>query len=90
MLALSPGPLTLRLKLVAARAELGNGLLRQQLLERPLLNVLRLVLLELRDKLDGTSENAALVLLTSWYNFGKFVDAFIDRLPTPALNCNPL
>ena len=50
-LALVPGPLAFGLELVAACTELGNGLLRKQFLERPLLDILLLILLELGDEL---------------------------------------
>ncbi len=47
---LSPSSLQLTLQLVVTRAQLGNGLFGQQLLQSPFFDVLRFVLLELRDE----------------------------------------
>jgi hypothetical protein len=55
-------------------------LLRKQLLQRPLLDVLGFVVFELCDELDGARENAAFVLLAAGHDFGDFVDAFVDGL----------
>lgn len=48
-----PCTLALHLQLIATGAEFGDGLFRHQLLKRPLLNILGLVLLELRYELDS-------------------------------------
>ena len=55
-------------------------MLRKQLLQRPLLDVLGFVVFELCDELDGARENAAFVLLAAGHDFGDFVDAFVDGL----------
>lgn len=65
-----PGALAFCLELVTASTELCDGLLRQKLLQRPLLDVLRLVLLELCDKLNGALKDGALVLFTTGDNLG--------------------
>jgi len=69
-LALVPGPLAFGLELVAACAELGDGLLGKQFLKCPLLDILLLVLLELGNKLYCSLENGSLVLLAARDNFG--------------------
>lgn len=69
-MTLVPGSLTIGLELVTASAEFSDGLLCQQLLECPLLDVLLFILFELCDELDGTLEDGALVLLASGNNFG--------------------
>ena len=56
-LNLAPRPFTFSLELVIARTEFSNGLLGQELLQRPLLNVLGLVLLELSDELNGALQD---------------------------------
>ena len=56
-LALIPSPLAFSFKFVTTSAELGDSLLRQELLECPLLNVLLFVLLQLSDELHGALEN---------------------------------
>lgn len=86
-LALRPRTLAFRLQLVAARAQLGNSLLREQFLQRPLFDILALVLLELRDESDGTAEDAAFVLLAAWDDFGELVDAFVDGFAPAAFDC---
>lgn len=85
-LALVPGPLTLGLEFVTARAELGDGLLSEQLLECPFLNILLLVLLKLSDELDGTLEDRALILLTARHNLGQLVDALVDGLTSTSFD----
>ena len=69
-LNLAPSSLALCLQFIIAGAELGNGLLGEQLLERPLFDVLGLILLQLCDELDGALEDRPFVLLTSWDNLG--------------------
>lgn len=86
-LALVPCTLALCFELVTAGAELGDGLLSQQLLKSPFFNILLLVLLKLGYELYGALEDRALVLLAAWNNLGEFVDAFVDSLATAALNC---
>jgi hypothetical protein len=78
--------LALLLELVVRLAELGDGLLREQLLQRPLLDVLRLVLLELRDERDSPLEDRALVLLATRDDLGELVDPLVDGLTTPTLD----
>jgi hypothetical protein len=85
-LTLGPGALAFVLEFVAAGAELGDGLLGQQLLQGPFLDVLRLVVFELRDELHGAGENAALVLLASGHDFGDFVDSFVDGFASASLD----
>lgn len=85
-LNLSPCALTLRLQLIITRAQLCDSLLSEQLLQRPLLDVLILVLLELGDELDGALEDRALVLLAAGDNLGELVDAFVDGLASSALD----
>jgi hypothetical protein len=75
------------LESIARAAKFGNGLFGEELLQSPLFNVLRFILLELSDELDGTLENASLVLFTAGNNFGKFIDAFVDCLAASAFNC---
>lgn len=53
LFAFRPCTLALHLQLIATGAELGDGLFRHQLLERPIFNILGLVLLELRYELDS-------------------------------------
>ena len=77
-LDLGPGLRALLLELVARAAELRDGLLGEQLLQRPLFDVLRLVLLELGDELYGALQDRALVLLAARHNLGELVDAFVD------------
>ena len=47
------GPLTVGLEPVAAGTELGNGLVQQQLFQRPFLDVRVLILFQLSDVLDS-------------------------------------
>lgn len=54
---LSIQPLTLLLQLVVRSTQLCYSLLSKQLFERPLFDVLLLVLLELRDEADSSSED---------------------------------
>ena len=55
-------------------------MLGEKLFQRPLLDVLGLVVFELCDELDSAGENAAFVLLAAWHDLGDFVDAFVDGL----------
>jgi hypothetical protein len=84
--AFVPSPLAFRFELVAAAAQLSDGLLGEKLFQRPLLDILLLVLLQLCDELNRTLKNRALVLLAPWHNLGKFIDAFVDSLPTTSLH----
>lgn len=86
-LALIPCALTLGFELVAAGTELGNGLLRQQLFERPFLNILLFILLELGYELYSPLQNGALVLFAAWHNLGQFVDTLVNGLAATAFNC---
>lgn len=61
---------TFLLELVVGGAELRDGLFGQELFQRPLLDVLLLVLLELGDELDGTLKDGTLVLLTAGHDLG--------------------
>jgi len=72
--------------LVNARAKLVDGLFGKKLLKCPLLDVLRLILLELGNELDGTLKDGPLVLLTAGDDLGKFVDTFVDGFATTALD----
>jgi hypothetical protein len=65
-------------------------LVKEQFLQRPLLYVLLLVVLELGDILMGTLKDRALVLLAPWDNLLEFVDAFVDGLATTAFNLEML
>jgi hypothetical protein len=69
-LDLTPCALTLGLQLVIAGTEFGDGLLSQELLKGPLLNVLSLVLLELGNELNSTLQDRALVLLAARDDLG--------------------
>jgi len=69
-LHLSPGTHALVLQLVVAGGEFGDGLLGKKLLQRPLLNVLGLVLLELGDELNCTLQYRAFVLLATRHDLG--------------------
>lgn len=86
-LALVPCTLALCFEFVTAGAELGDGLLSQKLLKRPLFNILLLILLKLSYKLYGALEDRALVLFAAWNNLGEFIDALVNCLATTALNC---
>ena len=78
---------TLVLQTFTGRAEFGDGLVEQELLKSPLLDVLLFIFSQLTNILDGALKDRTLVLLTSRNNLGKFIDAFIDSLPTTTLNC---
>jgi hypothetical protein len=83
---LIPGSLALSLELVTASTEFSDSLLRQQLLERPFLDILLLVLFELCDELDGALQNRAFVLFTPRNNLCQLVDAFVDGFASAAFN----
>lgn len=85
-LNLTPCPFTLSLQLVVTCAQLGDGLLCEQLLQGPFLDVLVLVLLELSDELDCALQDGAFVLLASRYNLGKLVDTLIDSFTSATLD----
>jgi hypothetical protein len=86
-LTLGPGALAFRLQLVIACAQLGDGLFREELLECPLLNVLRLVFLQLCDERNGALQDGSLVLLAARDNLRQLVDALVDGLAATPLNC---
>ena len=85
-LDLAPCSFALGLELIVARTEFRDGLLGQELLQGPLLNILGLVLLELRDELDRPLQDRTLVLLAAGYNLCELIDALIDSLSAAALN----
>lgn len=85
-----PRSLAFALEFVAAGAKLSDGLLSQQLLERPFLYVLLLVFFQLGNELHSTLQDGALVLLAAWNNFGELVDAFVDGLTTATFDCREL
>lgn len=85
-IALVPSVLHLSFELVAAAAQLSDGLLREKLLESPFLNILLLVLLQLRDELDGTLKNGTLVLFATRNNLGELIDTLVDGLTTATLH----
>lgn len=85
-IAFVPGSLHLGFELVTASAQLSDCLLRQKLLECPLFDVLLLIFLQLRDELNGTLKDRALILLTSGYNLGELVYAFVDGLTAATLD----
>jgi hypothetical protein len=88
LLALGPCALALTLELVAARAEFRDGLLSEELLQRPLFDVLGLVVFELRDELYSACENAAFVLFAARHDLCDFVDTFVNGFTAAALNCS--
>jgi hypothetical protein len=79
--------LRLCLEPITARAEFGNGLVQQEFLQRPLLNVLTFVILELGNVLHRALEDAAFVLLAARYNLRELVDAFVNCFAAAAFNC---
>jgi hypothetical protein len=87
LLAFLPRPLAFCFELVATTAKLSDRLLSQKLFERPLFDILGLVLLELSDELYSSCENAALVLLTTRNDLGELVDTLVDGLTTSTFNC---
>jgi hypothetical protein len=89
-LALVPSSLALGLELVAASTQLCNGLFSKEFLQRPLLDILLLVLLQLCDELDGALQDGALVFLAAWNNLGQLVDALVDSLSPTAFDWNML
>ena len=78
--------LALGLQLVIRLAELADGLLRKQLLQRPLLDVLCFILLQLRNEGNGALKDGALVLLAARNNLGELINALIDSLTATTLN----
>lgn len=81
---LPPSALALVLEFLNACAELGDGLLGQEFLERPFFDVLRLILPELGDEGNGPLQNGAFVFLAPGDDLGKFVYPFVDGFtPTP-------
>lgn len=83
------GLLRLCLEPITARTEFRNGLVQQEFLQRPLLDVLVFVILELGYVLHRALEDAALVLLTAWYDLRELVDAFVDSFSTATFNFVP-
>jgi len=85
-LQLTVQALALAFEFVVGCAELRNGLLCQELLQCPLLDVLRFILLELRYERHGPLKNGSLVLLVARDYLSQLVDAFIDGFPAPTLD----
>lgn len=83
---LNPRSVALVLEFVARATELGDCLFCEEFLQRPLFDILRLVLLELLDELYSALQDAAFVLLTAGNYLGNFVNAFINRLAAPSLH----
>lgn len=86
-LQFSVQPLALLLKLVVGCTKLCYGLLREQLFQRPLFNVLLLVLFELGDETNSPLQNRSFVFLAARDNLGQLVNAFVDSLAASALHC---
>lgn len=86
-LKLSVCPVTFVLELVVGRTKLCDGLLGEELLQRPLLDGSLLLLPELRDIADRVLQNGAFILLTSRNDLSQLIDAFIDGLTTATLDC---
>lgn len=86
MFSLSPGALAFGFEFVATARQLLNGLLGEQLFQRPFLNILRFVLFELLDECYCTGEDGTLVLFATGNDFGEFVDAFVDSFTTTAFD----
>lgn len=85
-LELAVNAIGLLLELVDRRAELGDGLLGKKLLQRPFLDRLLLVFLELGDVANRVCQDGALVLLTPRNNLGQLIDSLIDGLAASTLN----
>ena len=80
------GPLALLFELIIGSTEFLDSLLRKELLEGPLLNVLCLVFLEMGDEGYCSLQNRPLVLLAAGYDLGELINTLIDRLPPTAFN----
>lgn len=74
------------LELIARRAQFGNGLFREQLLQRPFLDVLVLVVFQLRNELYRSRKDRAFILFAARHNFGQLVYAFVNRFAAAALH----
>jgi hypothetical protein len=57
-----------------------HGLIHEELLQRPLLDISSLILLEVVDVLDGAGEDGTLGLFASsvWYDSTKLIDTLVD------------
>ena len=84
------GGLSLGLEAVTAARQFGDGLIQQQLLQRPLLDVLVFVLLQLRDVLHCSLQNAAFILLAPRHDLGQLVDAFVYGFAAASLDCGKM
>lgn len=87
MIELPVEALTLLLQLVIRLTKLSDSLLSKQLLKGPLLDVLRLIFLQLLDEGNGTLQNGALVFLAPRDNLSELVNALVNCLATATLNC---
>lgn len=86
-IGLPPCALALVLEFVNACAELGDGLLSQEFLERPFFDVLRLILSELGDEGDGPLQDGSFVLFAARDDLGKFVYPFVDGFTSAPFDC---
>lgn len=78
--------LALLLELVVGRTKLLNGLFGEELLQRPLLKVLSLILSQLSNVGHCTLQDGALVFLASGHNLGQLVDPLVDGLSPSSLD----
>lgn len=83
----SPCAFALFLELLVALRQLLDRLLGKELLERPLLDVLRLVVFNFLDVLYGALEDGALVLLATGNDLCEFVDTFVDGFAASTFDC---
>lgn len=86
-LELPVDPVAFFLELVIGRAELCNRLFGEKLLQRPLLDGLLFVLLELGDVSNGVLQNRPLIFLASGNDLSQLIDALIDGFTTSTLDC---
>lgn len=78
--------LALLFELIVGSAQLRYGLLRKQLLKRPLLDVLLFVLLELSDEVTRALEDGALVLFAAGHYLGQLVNPLVDGFTAPTFH----
>ena len=84
---LTPSTLAFVLEFVHTPAELSDGLFSEELLERPLLDILGFILLELSDEGHGTLQDGSLVLLTTRDDLCELIDTLVDRFTATSLDC---